>query len=409
MLKLGTLFSGIGAPECAVKRVFDDVTEVFACEIDKFARESFLAIHSPKTFYGDITTVDFTPYKFEIDLLVGGSPCQSFSMAGKRGGFEDTRGTLFHEFARAVKECQPKYFLYENVKGVVSHDSGKTIETMLRTFGEFDYELNVFILNTKDFGVPQNRERLFIVGRRTGELSLEILSVKKPKLLRERLTTLINRLHNEGVLTKWVDFEIPKPRFLTKKLKDVLENDVDEKYYLDNKKYIDFVQDPIRQKKQIDGEVAITRTARQFANWNGTFIIQKPRGFNTGGVKAKDGVSPTLSSCSWERNNYLVRPKIIASRGRNKMNGKTEQQFEINHTGISNAITTVQKDNYLLENEYRIRKLTPKECWRLQDFPDDALHKAKAAGVSDSQLYKQAGNSMSVNVIEAIMRSISNA
>lgn len=159
-MKIGTVFSGIGAPEFAAERVFDEVHNVFACEIDKYARQSYEANHIVADFHSDITTTSFEDY--EIDILIGGSPCQSFSIAGRRGGFEDTRGTLFFEFARALKESEAKYFIFENVKGMVNHDGGNTIDTVLRTFGELHYDITAKILNTKDYGVPQNREREII-------------------------------------------------------------------------------------------------------------------------------------------------------------------------------------------------------------------------------------------------------
>ena len=129
-MKVGTDFSGIGAPEMALKYLGIDFESVFACEIDKYARQSYKQLHNPKTFYKDITTRNHKEVE-QLDLYVAGFPCQAFSMAGRRLGFEDTRGTLFYNVAEFIKINKPKVFVLENVKGLVSHDSGKTFQTII--------------------------------------------------------------------------------------------------------------------------------------------------------------------------------------------------------------------------------------------------------------------------------------
>lgn len=164
-LKVGTAFSGIGAPEQALKEMDIKYTNEYMIEIDKFARKTYLVNHSVKNIYEDITTIEpkTLPY---VDLFVFGSPCQSFSLAGKRGGFQDTRGTLIFNGLQIIKETQPKYFIYENVKGLLSNDKGKTFQTVINAFNELGYNFKYKVLNTKNFGLPQNRERVFIVGTR---------------------------------------------------------------------------------------------------------------------------------------------------------------------------------------------------------------------------------------------------
>jgi len=179
-IKIGTDFSGIGSPESALKILGLDIEEVFACEIDKYARKSFTELHEPKTFYDDITTRNHSEVP-QLDLYVAGFPCQSFSLAGKRGGFEDTRGTLFFNVAEFIKENQPKCFVLENVKGLLSHDKGRTYQTITDVLTNgggtlngqigldsidtgLGYHVYTQVLNTKDYGIPQNRERIFIVG-----------------------------------------------------------------------------------------------------------------------------------------------------------------------------------------------------------------------------------------------------
>ena len=203
-IRVGTAFSGIGSFEQSLEILNVPHEIVFACdnggilfediasseeliEIEKlqnkkeklalvesiykkarktnFVKKSYLENYELKEddFYHDVRFLGSHIGK-EIDIFVGGSPCQSFSMAGKRGGFEDTRGTLFFEFARCVKEFQPKVFIYENVKGLLSHDKGKTFETMLNTFDELGYKYHYQVLNAKDYGIPQNRQRIFVIG-----------------------------------------------------------------------------------------------------------------------------------------------------------------------------------------------------------------------------------------------------
>ena len=386
-IKLFTLFSGIGAPEQGAYRVYgkENVELIGACEWDKFARQSFSALYDidPGHFHKDVNDLDATQYKGKVDILCGGSPCQSFSIAGLRKGTTEDRGQLIYQYIRVVDECRPPVIIYENVKGITSIDNGNTIKEFVQALRDIGYHCHYAVINTKDYGVPQNRERLFLVG------------------------FLDYNLYHR------FDFAPKIP--LTKRLKDVLEDDVDEKYYLSDKMADDFT--PLAGND-------IGRTIR------------------CGGG----------SSCTDKHNWDIIKePMIAASRGRNKDNpsdrttgNKVEQRLEVNKNGTSNTITSVQKDNYVVEpkildltndfgegkpreyteasptlrserhglgvvQDYRIRKLTTLEVWRLQDFPDEAHNKAKEAGVSNSQLYRQAGNSMSVNVMEMIFNQIEKA
>uniref|UniRef100_UPI002621E45A DNA cytosine methyltransferase n=1 Tax=uncultured Campylobacter sp. TaxID=218934 RepID=UPI002621E45A len=164
-MTLATLFSGIGAAEFAAREVFNDANVVFACEIDKFARQSYLANHeAPAVFYEDVCNLDARAYAGQIDILVGGSPCQDFSIAGQRAGENGERGNLIWQFYRVVSEARPSIFVYENVKGFLSIDSGKSYQRFLDALRGMGYHCHAEILNTKDYGIPQNRERLYIVG-----------------------------------------------------------------------------------------------------------------------------------------------------------------------------------------------------------------------------------------------------
>lgn len=179
MIKVGTDFSGIGSPEAALKRLNIPHKNIFACDIDKYAKASFLELNNPVTFYDDITSRNYSDVE-QLDLYVAGFPCQSFSMAGNRGGFSDIRGTLFFNVAEFIKINKPKCFILENVKGLLSHDKGRTFQTITDilsggatinsqiSFGNIDdglgYHIYYKVLNTKDYGIPQNRERVFIIG-----------------------------------------------------------------------------------------------------------------------------------------------------------------------------------------------------------------------------------------------------
>lgn len=163
-MKVLELFAGIGACSTALKRIGLDVEIVDAVEIDKYAMASFNAIHGTNFEPQDITK--WNKELKDIDLIIGGFPCQTFSIAGKRKGFEDMRGTMCFEMARIIKKIKPKYFLFENVEGLLNHDKGKTIRIILEEFGKLGYEITMDCLNAKEYGIPQNRSRIYCIGRR---------------------------------------------------------------------------------------------------------------------------------------------------------------------------------------------------------------------------------------------------
>ena len=215
-MKIGTDFSGIGAPEMALKYLGIDFESVFACEIDKYARQSFAQLHNPQTFYNDITKRNHKEVE-QLDLYVAGFPCQSFSMAGKCKGFDEARGTFFFNVAEFIQINQPKLFVLENVKGLLSHDKGNTFQTIVDILSNNggtqngQISLDVFedglgyhiywqVLNTKNYGIPQNRERIFIVG-----------------------------------FKDFREFIFPKPMELKLRLGDMLQDNPNSKYLLSNK------------------------------------------------------------------------------------------------------------------------------------------------------------------------------
>lgn len=353
-MKIATVCSGIGSPEVALKNLGIDHTITFACEIDKYARETYLANHEPETMYQDMTAESWEGEKYYADLMIGGIPCQSFSLAGKRLGELDPRGLLFFDFLRYVKNQQPKYFIIENVKGLLSDNDGKTFQNWIDLLGQsvngnpfffphedsLMYNLHWQVLNTKDYGLPQNRERVFLVGIR-------------------------NDLPNSFVFPKGVP--------LTLRLKDILEDEVDEKYYLSEKAiktvyakegvYTGINEDPVR-----------CLTTRYSASIAGTFLkVQSGYEIETE-IQVIGNYHKSGHSASRIVHNNGIYPSVMENHG------------------------TVTATN---TNDYRIRKLTPLECFRLQGFPDDFKKP-----VSNSQLYKQAGNTISVNVIQAILKNL---
>ena len=333
-------------------------------EKSNFVKKSYFANYNIKEedFHWNVSFVDGRQYKNNVDLFVGGSPCQSFSMVGKQRGLQDTRGTLFYEYARLVKEIQPKVFIYENVRAVLSNDEGRTWETMKKVFEEIGYNWKLMVLNAKDYGVPQNRERIFVVGFRK-DLVLE----------------------NE--------FVEPEKKELVTKMKDFLMDNVSGKYYL-NQKGVDFVTDQKNlQKKwtQIDGEIQLCQKKNQQFNWHGDFIFEKEN-------KDKEKTIQDLEK-------YFLSEKVrkyVLSTGTGNFYSRPEIDLDIARP----LLTTMHKmhragiDNYVT-TDGRIRKLTPRECLRLMGFCDSFK-----IVVSDTQVYQQAGNSIVVDVLIAIMQNV---
>lgn len=327
-------------------------------------KKSYMANYdlSEDNFHWNVSFLDGNQYKDQVDLFVGGSPCQSFSLVGKQRGLEDTRGTLFYEYARLVSEIRPKVFIYENVKAVLSNDEGRTWQVMQKVFTDLDYTWKQTVLNAKDFGIPQNRERIFVVGFR-----------------------------NDLKLNK--KFEFPDPVTLDKKLQDFLIDNVSGKYYLP-KKGVDFVMDEKNLTKrytQIDGEVSLCQKKNQQFNWHGDFVF----------VEENKDMEKTMQDLEKYFLSEKVKRYVLAS-GTKGFYSKPEIDLEIARP----LLTTMHKmhragvDNYVT-TEGRIRKLTPRECLRLMGFCDSFK-----IVVSDTSMYQQAGNSIVVDVLIAIMTKI---
>lgn len=379
MIKILELFAGIGACSKALTNLGIEHEIVDAVEIDKFAIKSFNAIHSTNFEPQDITEWD---KDVEVDLIMHGSPCQDFSFAGKQaGGDKDsgTRSSLMYESLRVIANLKPKYVIWENVKAVLSKKHIHNFQNYLNQMAGLRYESYYQVLNAKDWGIPQNRERVFTVSIR-------------------------NDLGQ--------NYQFPQPIPLEKKLKDVLETVVDEKYYLSDEKVAKLKTSSFHQARDRikEKDVASTLCARDYKDPQCVVVGNLASKFeSTNRVYSPEGLSPTITTMGGGNQ----EPKIVAMRGRNLDNPSdrttgvhTEQRLEVNNKSTSNTLTSVQKDNLVLEPTYRIRKLTERECWRLMGFDDNDVDKVKAIGMSKSQMYKQAGNSIVVNVLEAILSDL---
>lgn len=349
-MKFLDLFAGIGGFRLGLEQAGHEC--VGFCEIDKFARQSYKAIHNTEgeREYHDITTVsneEWRTLRGTVELICGGFPCQAFSIAGKRKGFlDETRGTLFFEIARAAEQIKPRTLFLENVRGLLSHDKGRTFRTIISTLNELGYDAEWQILNSKNFGVPQNRERVFIIGHLRGERGREVFPITRENS--GAIKRIVNGRETHGHST----YDVFGTDGISPTLKTMQGGNLQPKILVN--------VNP--SGNGINGNVYdFERLARTLKAGGGSGnipkIVQKPRGFNKGG---EHEVAPTLSSNSWHENN-------------------------------------------LLKSGIRIRKLTPRECWRLQGFPDRAFEKAQEVN-SNSQLYKQAGNSVTVPVIYEIAR-----
>lgn len=387
------LFAGIGGFRQALDRAGGEC--VFASEIDKFAAQAYEALYGEKPA-GDITKIDATSIP-DHDLLVGGFPCQAFSIAGRRGGFEDTRGTLFFEIVRIAREKKPRMMLLENVKGLVGHDKGRTLETMVTALAEIGYAVDFEVLNSKYFGVPQNRERIFIVAVRADAVFVQPwLIPKERKDVVARGKRRIQAL--EGVKT--FNFDWPQQGEVTTRLRDILEDGVDERYYLSDEKTARLVaQLEERSQNMVAHAPHLLENEPQMlghVDIKGHDAIKR--------VYSADHVGPTLTTMGGGHREPKIaeeiRPVLTPDRIKKRQNGR---RFKDDG---EEAFTLTSQDRHGVAigkyPRYRIRKLTPRECWRLQGFPDEAHDAVKAAGISDSQRYKQAGNAVTVNVIEAL-------
>lgn len=350
-------------------------------EIDKYAKQSYRAIYDTEgeDELDDITAITdehFRLYRGQCDIITGGFPCQAFSIAGNRRGFDDTRGTIFFHIARAIKEIQPSYVLLENVKGLFSHDKGRTFGTIIQALDELGYVTEWGLFNSKYWGVPQNRERVYILVTRKDKFKGPVL------------------------------FDLLKQQTeVTTRLIDVLEDEVDEKYYLSDEKVEKLTLDFSLTSQDKHG-VAIREATKQgyaVAEQGDSVNVSYPKSKTRRGRVGKQ-VAQTLQA--GEVNQGVI---INPLKDKTYKSWRYEQNV-FNSDGITRSLKASLGGTPEIINEenrgLKIRKLTPLECWRLQGFTDEQFYKAKDSGVSNSQLYKQAGNSVSVPVVDAIVKCL---
>lgn len=508
------LFAGIGGVSFGFDKVGGKC--LLASEIDKYAIKAYNTLHPNVEVRGDIMEINEEDVP-DHDILSFTTPCQSFSVAGKRLGFEDARGTLVFEALRIAKHKQPKILFMENVKGLVNHDSGRTLDTILSLMSEIGYTVDYDVLNSKYFGVPQNRERIFIIGVRNNLIESEEWKIEGNNIVSKAK----KRIDKDTVRT--FNFNWPSQESVTTRLRDILEREVEEKYYISKEKADKLVakleesQSDIkkigwiekdRDQKRVHSVTGIMPTItanNQGGRSPGAFIVDEEtevkikqnehrmmRHIDLKGhdsikrVYDPEGISPTLTTMGGHREPKIIEDQIpvdysrktgignerdialcLSSRDWRGLNRNQKQNAVLDVkslgnvnpsgkgmngqvydgvNGISPTITTNKGEGLKIMTEvratltpdreekrqngrrfkendeeaftvntqdkhgvaignypkYRIRKLTPKECFRLQGFKDEDFEKLTVAGISNSQLYKMAGNAVTVNVIEAI-------
>lgn len=442
------LFAGIGGFRSALDGLGGEC--VFASEIDKHASQAYRALYNgAPELHGDITQIDAYDIPDHV-VLVGGFPCQAFSVAGQRKGFEDARGTLFFEIARIASAKQPRLMLLENVKGLLSHDGGRTFETMCAILNDIGYAIDFRVLNSKHFGVPQNRERIFVVADRDAEhAEWEVTGSDVVAKAKRRAQAL-------GVRT--FNFDWPENGEVATRLRDVLEAQVDEKYYLSEEKTAKLIAQ--LNEKDVADQPIVYGSLEHYGN------DQMNR------VYSVDGLAPTITVVSGGgREQKIAEPQLEQYSDGSGLAYTVDDNYakgtspgdigKGRRTHVMEPFTVIQKTHsasttvkydetgtlqaarldkvpqvvlpeecgycgnvndpevvcancwqemHEAEGEivlgntprYRIRKLTPRECWRLQGFTDAQHDAVLNAGISDSQRYKQAGNAVTVNVIRAV-------
>jgi len=359
MLRVGSDFSGVGAFNQSLMRLGVSFEEVFACDMDKYARDTFIHNYGEPKYY-PMNVYDREIPSESLDIYMTSPPCQAFSLAGKRLGKEDKRGILFFNSHEFIQVNKPRFFIFENVKGLLSDDGGKTFQEWINMLGGksinglpvlFPYEdavpyhLYWKVLNAKHHGVPQNRERVFLIGIR-------------------------DDIDNH--------FQFPREEHLTKRLKDVLESNVDDKYFLSEKMLTFVFTTQFQQSKPIN----INQDFSPCVIVGGDVPC-----FDINKIKIKSGTAKGYDEASEGDSINFGFPSSETRRGRV---GK----------GVAQTLDTSCNQGTIKTNAFR--KFTPRECFRLMDFPDTFTWK-----VSDSQAYKQAGNSIVVNVLYKILKQLS--
>lgn len=501
-MKLFSLFSGIGGPEKALKRLGIEYELVGYSEIDKYASKSYSAVHEESEIknYWDITKINGAELP-DFDLLTWGFPCQDISIAGKQAGIhEGTRSGLYYDGLRILKAKKPKYSLIENVKALTSKKFADTFESILKDLDEAGYNNYWQVLDAKDYGIPQHRERVFIVSIRKDinqefvfpekeELKLKLKDlledeVEEKYYLSDRMIQTFSDMTNRNGYVRGKCF---KPHSLdddrvANTIKTTAgsrpeDNFVKRKYdeFIDEKGYVPEIFNPYNKSEIKDVAKTITGECGSTTSSAAHLIVKEPRLYDQAYQTAqenecedgdtidafnkkvnKSGISPTVTTRPEGFKTAILIPEATKKGYAEATDGdgvyinrphqkrgvvqkdkiqtikttpdvgvvvekkiKYEEPLEregwhkkakevLNPDGISTCIHT-QSNNLLQkikEPTLRIRKLTPLECWRLMGFDDEDFYKAQSVGISNTQLYKQAGNSIVVNVLEKIFNNL---
>lgn len=352
------LFGGIGACTKALKNIEIDVSVGDYVEIDKYAVKSYNAINNTNFEPQDITKWN---KDINIDLIMHGSPCQDFSVAGKQAGGDEgsgTRSSLMYETIRIIEKLHPKYIIWENVKNLLSKKHKHNFDNYINKLDKLGYNSYYQILDAQDYGIPQHRERVYTV------------SIRKD-------------IDNNK-------FTFPEKIPLQLKLKDLLEDVVDDKYYLTEKG----IGRLIKKNNKLIRNNNNPEVSSCCLNANKKVSVQDR-------IYDEEGIAATVTASEF-------RPKIAERKMFNPYNDKEIKDIAPTQTAncgcsTSSAAVLISEDG---KNYLKIRKLTPLECWRLMGFDDKDFYKAKNSGISDSQLYKQAGNSIVVKVLEKIFLNL---
>lgn len=413
-LRVFSTFTGIGGFEVGIKNAGAtlgvDTELVGYSEIDKHATNVFNYHFKGVKNYGDITKIKEADLP-DFDCLVGGFPCQAFSVAGKRLGFDDTRGTLFFDLARILRAKRPRLFVFENVKGLLNHDHGRTFRVIIATITELGYDCQWQVLNSKDFGVPQNRERVIIIGHLRDSPRPKVFPITRSS------NQIIKKITGRSQDTRVYDDSGISPTLGTmqggNKQPKIRVPEATKKGYAEAT-----VGDSINLQ-QPNSKTRRGRVGKGIANTLDTSMHQYTLSpvetvvdyDRNDGIGKKLEVAHTLSASDYrglncnQRQTAIARAVITPDRINKSQNGR-----RIKDDGEP-AFTVTATDRHGVYDGYSIRRLTPLECERLQAFPDNwtkyaELDDGSIDHMSDTQRYKMCGNAVTTNVIEAVFERI---
>lgn len=365
-MKFLELCAGIGGFRQALENLGCEC--VGYSEIDKHAIKLYSAWYNDECNFGDITKIEAEKLP-DFELLVGGFPCQAFSIAGKRGGFNDTRGTIFFDFARIMKAKKPKFAIFENVKGLLNHDGGKTYETMLRTLDELGYDAQWGILNTRFHGLPQNRERVYIVANLRERSSTKILFERG-----DDITDKVERTEN-GIIGQ----------FYNRKGKTHQDLGV-----ISSEGHSPALLATTHKNPRIVKIGDIDGLNTQYSRVYDSEGVSTTINAQGGGLGAKTGLYKIGTIGNDSLSNRIYSDKGVSATLCAGNNGGGKRVGGLYNTGD------------------KVRRLTPKECFRLQGFKDEMVELGYKLGISDTQIYKMAGNAVSVPVVEWVAQRVLN-